>query len=118
MNQADFSTHPAEPGTGDGRPPPNSEAALSAETAERIADTLRALADPTRLRLLTMLLNAPSGEACVQDLATPLATSQPTVSHHLKILAAAGLVRRDRRGKRSWYSIREERVALVRGLLG
>lgn len=97
--------------------PPGAEAALSIDAAAHIADMLRAMADPTRLRMLSMLLDAPSGEACVQDLTEPLAVSQPTVSHHLKILAEAELVARDKRGKHSWYSIRGENAALVRSLL-
>ncbi|HCU48563.1 MAG TPA: transcriptional regulator, partial [Micromonosporaceae bacterium] len=66
--------------------------------AERLAGVLKALADPARLRLLSLIQSAPEGEACVCDLTAPLGLSQPTVSHHLRILTEAGLLNRDKRG--------------------
>src|SRR3712207_2258136 len=67
---------------------------LSAEQARDLAGTLKAIADPARLRLLSMISAHVDGEACVCDLTAPLGLSQPTVSHHLKVLLDAGLVTR------------------------
>jgi ArsR family transcriptional regulator len=64
-----------------------------------------------------MLSAAPSGEICVCDLVEPLGRSQPTVSHHLKVLGDAGLVRSEKRGKWSWYSLNPDRLAALRGAL-
>ncbi|MBB6172627.1 ArsR family transcriptional regulator [Nocardiopsis mwathae] len=99
-------------------PPPSIEAAFGPEAAERIAARIKAVADPTRLRLLATLLNAPDGTACVQDLAEALQTAQPTISHHLKTLSDAGFLGCAKRGPRSWYSIRPERADIVRDLVG
>lgn len=78
-------------------------------TAE-LAATLKVLADPVRLRLLDLLATSPGGEVCACDLVAPLARSQPTISHHLKVLRAAGLVRAERRGTWIWYSVHRETV--------
>ena len=72
---------------------------LDEEAAEQLAAALRVLADPARLRLLSILGSHPSGEACVCELTGPIGLSQPTVSHHLKVLADAGLVGREKRGR-------------------
>lgn len=80
-------------------------APLDEPDAARLARGFAALADPVRLRVLSMLATAPDGEVCVCEFVAPLGKSQPTVSHHLKILGAAGLVRGERRGKWVWYSI-------------
>lgn len=82
-------------------------------TAEALAALLKAVADPARLQLLALLRDADSGEACVCDLTEPLGLSQPTVSHHLKVLGEAGLVRRERRGTWAWYSVVPERLAEI-----
>lgn len=66
--------------------------------AERLAGVLKAFADPARLRLLSLIQSAPEGEASVSDLTAPLGLSQPTVSHHLRILTEAGLLEREKRG--------------------
>ncbi len=71
---------------------------LSAEGAADLAGLLKALADPIRLRLLSMIQSHEGGEACVCELTEPLGLTQPTVSHHLKVLAEARLVQRDKRG--------------------
>jgi ArsR family transcriptional regulator, arsenate/arsenite/antimonite-responsive transcriptional repressor len=84
--------------------------ALPRDAAERQATLLKALADPTRLQLLALIRGSEGGSACVCDLTEPLALSQPTVSHHLKVLAEAGLVNRERRGIWAWYAIDEERL--------
>ena len=77
----------------------------------------RALADPVRLRVLSILAAAPEGEVCVCDFVEPLGKSQPTVSHHLKILSEAGLVHGDRRGKWVWYSLNRDRLAELRAAI-
>ena len=73
--------------------------------AERLAGVLKALADPARLRLLSLIQSAQDGEACVCDLTAPVALSQPTVSHHLKVLVDAGLMTRDKRGVWAYYAL-------------
>ena len=75
---------------------------LAEQDAAGLALAFAALADPARLRLLSLIANADAGEACVCDLVAPLGRSQPTVSHHLKILTDAGLVHRDKRGVWVW----------------
>ncbi|NLF04694.1 MAG: helix-turn-helix transcriptional regulator [Actinomycetales bacterium] len=78
---------------------------MSDEDAQGLARTLKALADPTRLRLLSILAAHEGGEACVCDLTDPVGLSQPTVSHHLKVLTDAGLVTRDKRGVWAYFAI-------------
>ena len=92
-------------------------APLSADEAARLAAGFNALADPVRLRVLSMLAAAPEGEVCVCDFVEPLAKSQPTVSHHLKVLSDAGLVEGDRRGKWVWYSLNRDRLAELRATI-
>ncbi len=76
--------------------------------AERLAGVLKALADPARLRLLSLIQSASDGEACVCDLTAPLGLSQPTVSHHLKKLTDAGLLEREQRGRWAYFSLNPE----------
>lgn len=76
---------------------------LSAEGAADLAGLLKALADPTRLRLMSLIQSHEGGEACVCELTEPLRLRQPTVSHHLKVLTDAGLVERDKRGVWAYY---------------
>jgi ArsR family transcriptional regulator len=83
----------------------------------RVAAAFRALGDPVRLRLLGILMAAPEGEVCACDLAIPLDRSQPTVSHHLKVLREAGLVSSTRRGTNIWYAARHEQLAALREVL-
>ena len=97
--------------------PPLGEGALRPEEAEDLALRLKALADPARLRLLSLLLAAEDGEACTCDLVEPLGLSQPTVSHHLGRLAAAGIVEADRRGRWTWYRVRPDALAALRAVL-
>ena len=92
-------------------------APLGADEAGRLALGFTALADPVRLRVLSMLAAAPSGEVCVCDLVGPLGRSQPTISHHLKILGQAGLVHGERRGKWVWYSLDRGRLAELRAAI-
>lgn len=85
--------------------------------AARLAAVLKALADPARLRLLSLIQSSPDGEACVCDLTAPLGLSQPTVSHHLRILTEAGLLERDKRGVWAYYSLVPAAIATVAELL-
>jgi ArsR family transcriptional regulator len=87
------------------------------EESAVIARAFRALGDPVRLRLLGLLMAAPEGEVCACDLADPLDRSQPTVSHHLKVLRAAGLVTATRRGTNIWYAVRTEQVGALQEVL-
>jgi len=78
---------------------------LSPADADRLARTLKAVADPARLRLLSLVAAHEGGEACVCDLTEPVGLSQPTVSHHLKVLVDAGLLTRDKRGVWAYYAL-------------
>ena len=78
---------------------------LPREEAERLARLLKAVADPTRLQLLSLIQASSTGEACVCDLTEPFDLSQPTVSHHLKIMVEAGILHRERRGSWAYYSV-------------
>lgn len=84
---------------------PIAAAPLSADQAHELAGRLKALAEPNRLRLLSLLLAGANQEACTCDLTAPLGLSQPTVSHHLKKLAEAGLVVGERRGVWTYYRV-------------
>lgn len=79
--------------------------ALSAEDAQRFARLLKAVAEPTRLRLVSLIAAQANKEACVCDLTEPVGLGQPTVSHHLKILVDAGILHREKRGIWAYYSI-------------
>lgn len=92
-------------------------APMERSEAEDLARLLKAIADPARLQVITLLRSAEAGEACVCDLTTPLGLSQSTVSHHMKILSDAGLVRRERRGTWSYYSLVPEGMAQISELL-
>jgi ArsR family transcriptional regulator len=87
---------------------------MSSEQAELITGLLKALADPIRLRLMSLI--AATDEACVCDLTAPFDVSQPTISHHLKVLREAGLVDAERRGTWVWYRARREALDAVGGL--
>jgi ArsR family transcriptional regulator len=91
------------------------EAPLPEAEATGLAQVFGALADPTRLRLLSLI--AASGEVCACELLAPLGRSQPTVSHHTKVLADAGLITGEKRGRWVWWSVVPERIAEVRGAL-
>ncbi|MFP3466557.1 ArsR/SmtB family transcription factor [Leifsonia sp. SIMBA_070] len=78
---------------------------ISEENANSVARAMKALADPARLRLLSMVAAHADGEACVCDLTEPLQLSQPTVSHHLKVLSDAGFLSRTKRGTWAYYRI-------------
>lgn len=98
--------------------PPLLQEPIDPGQAARLAAALRVLADPARLRLLSLIQAQPGGEACVCHLTEPLALSQPTVSHHLKVLLDAGLVERDQRGSWAYFRVLPEPLAALRDLLG
>jgi ArsR family transcriptional regulator, arsenate/arsenite/antimonite-responsive transcriptional repressor len=91
---------------------------LSQEDADRVAPLLKALADPGRLRLLSLVASHEGGEACVCDLNDAFALSQPTISHHLKVLHEAGLLDREKRGVWVYYRARTEAMAALGELIG
>lgn len=91
--------------------PPIAAAPLGDADAAELARAFGALSDPARLRILSFLASAPDGEVCVCDLVEPVGRSQPTVSHHLKILGEAGLIEGDKRGRWVWYRAVPERLA-------
>jgi ArsR family transcriptional regulator len=90
-------------------------APLDEQEADDLAAAFAALADPVRLRILSMVADA--GECCACDLVAPLGKSQPTISHHTKVLADAGLITGDKRGKWVWWSVDRARVRAVRDAL-
>ena len=91
---------------------------LTADAAVRIAPLLKALADPVRLRLLSLVASHADGEACVCDLNDAFDLSQPTISHHLKVLHDSGLLDRSKRGVWVYYRVRSEALADLSALLG
>ncbi len=91
---------------------------ISSEQAERVSPALKALADPVRLRLLSLVAAHAGGEACVCDLNDAFELSQPTISHHLKVLHEAGLLDRSKRGTWVFYRVRAEAMAGLSALLG
>ena len=90
---------------------------LTADQAADLARTLKALADPTRLRLVSMVAAHDGGEACVCELTEPLGLTQPTISHHLKILVDAGIFSRDKRGVWAYYALRPQALAALAAIL-
>jgi ArsR family transcriptional regulator, arsenate/arsenite/antimonite-responsive transcriptional repressor len=90
---------------------------LSAPDADKLASILRVLGDPARLRLISLIAAHAGGEACVCELTEPLGLSQPTVSHHLKVLHGAGLVRREQRGIWAYYRLVTEQLEAVQTAL-
>ena len=87
--------------------------AMTPEQAERVAVLLKALADPVRLRLVSLIATSPDGEACVCDLNDAFDLTQATVSHHLKVLHTAGLLGREKRGVWVYYSVDRAALAAV-----
>lgn len=85
---------------------------LGAGEAERLAAGFRVLGDPARLRLLSLIAAQPGG-ACTCDLTADVALTQPTVSHHLKVLLDAGLVTRERRGQYTYYAVSPDRLGIL-----
>jgi ArsR family transcriptional regulator, arsenate/arsenite/antimonite-responsive transcriptional repressor len=93
------------------------DSALSTTAAETMASAFKVLADPIRLRLLSLIASVPEGEVCACDLNDPLDRSQATVSHHLSVLVNAGLITREQRGKWAWFRISQDRAEFVRAVL-
>ena len=93
--------------------PTRAAGAMSAEQAERVAVLLKALADPVRLRLVSLIATSPEGEACVCDLNDAFDLTQATVSHHLKVLHTAGLLGREKRGVWVYYTVDRAALAAV-----
>jgi len=92
-------------------------APLDESDAVALAEALKVLADPARLRLLSLVASSPTGEACACDLVEPLERSQPTVSHHLSLLVDAGFLTREKRGRWAWYRVVPERLEMLRSAL-
>jgi len=93
------------------------ETELEVEDAERLARSFKALGDPTRIRLLSLIAATAAGEACICELTAPVGLSQPTVSHHMKLLVDAGLVTREQRGKWAFYAVVRTELASLAGVL-
>jgi ArsR family transcriptional regulator, arsenate/arsenite/antimonite-responsive transcriptional repressor len=92
-------------------------APLSADDASTLAAIFKVLGDPARVRLLSLIAAGPGAEACVCELTEPLGLSQPTISHHLKVLHESGLLERERRGNWIYYRLRPEALQTVRRAL-
>jgi ArsR family transcriptional regulator len=90
---------------------------LSTVEAELLAHQLAAVADPVRLQVLSIIANAPAGEVCACDFVGPIDKSQPTISHHLKVLTEARLVEGDKRGRWVWYRLAPGKMATLLGAL-
>jgi ArsR family transcriptional regulator, arsenate/arsenite/antimonite-responsive transcriptional repressor len=95
-----------------------SSSALTLQQAERITPLFKALADPVRLRLVSLVAAHKGGEACVCDLNDAFDLSQPTISHHLKVLHDVGILNRAKRGTWVYYSIRADALADLARLIG
>lgn len=85
--------------------------------AERAADLLKALADPSRIQLLSVIARTEEGAACVCDLTGVLGLSQATVSHHLKILVESGILRMEKRGYWNWYLLEQDQLEAIAALV-
>jgi ArsR family transcriptional regulator len=92
-------------------------APLSEDDASTLSTIFKVLGDPARLRLLSLIAAQPGAEACVCELTAPLGLSQPTVSHHLKVLHESGLLDRERRGNWIYYRLRPQALDTVRRAL-
>ncbi|BCJ38555.1 transcriptional regulator [Actinocatenispora thailandica] len=90
---------------------PIAQLPLPAEHAARLARAYKALGDPVRLQLLSLIASHPGGEACVCDITAPFDLTGPTISHHLKVLREAGLILGERRG--TWVYYRPVRAAIT-----
>jgi ArsR family transcriptional regulator len=90
---------------------------LTEDAAERLAHVFKALSDPTRVRLLSLIAAADDGEACICDLTEPVGLSQPTVSHHMKLLVDAGLIHREQRGKWAYYRVVQDALSALAAVL-
>lgn len=91
---------------------------IDGAAAQRLAHRFKALGDPTRVRLLSLIAATADGEACICDLTAPVNLSQPTVSHHMKLLVEAGLVTREQRGKWAYYRVADRSLRELADALG
>lgn len=96
---------------------PVMDAPLSKKDSERLATAFKAIADPARLRLLSLIAAQPGAEACTCDLTDPLGLAQPTVSHHLRVLLEAGILERERRGQWTYYRVVPASLKALRDVL-
>ena len=83
-----------------------------------MAQLLKAVSDPVRLQLVSIIASSPNGEVCACDLTAPVGLSQPTVSHHLKVLTQAGILEREQRGTWAWFSVNGDRLSTIAQLFG
>ena len=91
--------------------------AIGEADAQMLSRQFAALADPVRLRLVSLLATADDGAVCACDLVEPVGKSQPTVSHHLKVLTDAGLATSEKRGRNVWYAVVPAALEALRGAL-
>lgn len=118
MSNQSVAAPSADPGVADGGCcPPIARRRIPAEAAAALAPAFKALGDPVRLQLMSMIASAAEGEICVCDLTPAFALSGPTISHHLRILREAGLVDAERRGTWVYYRPRPEMMRRLGGLL-
>ncbi|MGO1560894.1 Arsenical resistance operon repressor [Actinomycetales bacterium JB111] len=96
---------------------PMAGAPMDDSSANRLARSFKALGDPTRLRLVSLIAASDGSEACICDLTGPVGLSQPTVSHHMKTLADAGLVTREQRGRWAYYRLDDDAFDHLRAAL-
>jgi ArsR family transcriptional regulator, arsenate/arsenite/antimonite-responsive transcriptional repressor len=94
--------------------PPLLDAPLDEAQADELAHVLKALADPVRLRLVSIIAASANGEACACDLPSAVGRRQPTVSHHLSLLVNTGILEREQRGKWAWFRLRTEMLDSIR----
>lgn len=97
--------------------PPVLKAPLDDEAAEALAGALKVLAEPARLRLVSLIAAQPGAEACICNLTEPLGLSQPTVSYHMKVLQEAGVLDRERRGHWVYFRLRSETLRTLASAL-
>ena len=97
---------------------PLSAQPMTMEHAEQVAPLMKALADPVRLRLMSLVASHEGGEACMCELTDAFELSQPTITHHMKVLHDAGLVDRDKRGVWVYYRVRPQALAAIGALIG
>lgn len=107
----------AAPGSGPACCPTGLSEPIDRQTAAELARLLKAVADPARLQLLSLLRSSPDCEACVCDLTAALGLSQATVSHHLRVLSDAGMVHSDKRGYWTWYRLVPSRLTELGAIL-
>jgi ArsR family transcriptional regulator len=91
---------------------------LGDDAAERLAGMFKALGDPTRVKLVSLIAASANAEACICDLVEPVGLSQPTVSHHMRLLVDAGLVTREQRGKWAYYRVQDQALRSLAQALG